>query len=235
MAVRPELKNEILAATIPVAGTPAEHYLKSRGFEFLHDDFTDKVRWLCHSEAPGWQADRPSPVVPAGYAGAVCYIYHTPGTDNVAWVETDMLTASGDRQPKKKYSFGSPKGAVFGFVRSAFGEWHICEGPMDVMRVHQLRYGSGVVSMGGTSNQPPLGLFRGRWLDFKVFIHADGDEPGQKWARAVRSYLASNNLHSSIIYYPAGQDPNSHLPPYDYDKLKEITNDYTPNSERHSR
>lgn len=224
MAVREELKTEILQATRPVAGTPAEHYLISRGFEFLHSDFAEEVKWFDWEDSPHWQTDRHSPVVPKGYVGAICYIYRYPQSGEVAWIETDMLNALGERQPRKRYSFGSPKGAVFGHLGSCFGEWHICEGPIDVMRVHQLRFGVGVVSMGGTANTPPLELFARGGRCFKVFIHSDGDPAGQSWARQVRGYLIANDIEATILYYPAGQDVASYYEPYNHQHFNQRAN-----------
>lgn len=221
MTIRPELKTEIVEASQDVRGTPAEHYLTGRGVLPYHWDTENSVRFLSYDVAPHWQTDRHSPIVPAGYAGAICYIYRTPD-GQLAWVETDMLNALGERHPKKKYSFGSPKGAVFGHLGALFGEWHICEGPLDVLTIFTHRPRVGCISMGGTFNQPPIQLFASRGSAFKVFIHSDGDLPGQTWARKTRHYLACHDIPASIVYYPGGHDPNSYIT--DTDTLERIAN-----------
>ena len=95
----------------------------------------------------------------------------------------------------------------------------LCEGYMDVIRLHMAGFRETVASLGTSLTAEQAGLLK-RFAD-SCFICYDGDSAGQKASLRGMYILAENGLDVRIIRLPSGQDPDDFLranPPESFQK-----------------
>lgn len=226
---------DLFASCAGFAGTPAETYLVARQAHAPELQPLPNILWLPRDAGLAWpdHQNQPSgPVIPAGAAGAVVYVYGDRQGRAVA-ADLDLLTADGRlREPRTRWTFGKPTGAAFLAPMPGVEEWdpssianvHLAEGPVDVLRLRAVwaEWLRAQTLSGAHLEEMPfhMGMAAGGsgnvsvWLPdgcCKLVIHADGDIGGQEWAVAVRERVRGLEWQPTvhIKYYPKGKDPAS--------------------------
>ena len=95
----------------------------------------------------------------------------------------------------------------------------LCEGYMDVIRLHMAGFRESVASLGTSLTAEQAGLLK-RFAD-SCYICYDGDSAGQKASLRGMYILAENGLDVRVIRLPSGQDPDDFLranPPESFQK-----------------
>ena len=95
----------------------------------------------------------------------------------------------------------------------------LCEGYMDVIRLHMAGFRESVASLGTSLTAEQAGLLK-RFAD-RCYICYDGDSAGQKASIRGMYILAENGLDVRVIRLPEGQDPDDFLranPPESFEK-----------------
>ena len=85
----------------------------------------------------------------------------------------------------------------------------LCEGYMDVIRLHMAGFRESVASLGTSLTEEQAGLLK-RFAD-RCCICYDGDSAGQKAMLRGMYILAGNGLDVRVIRLPSGQDPDDFL------------------------
>jgi hypothetical protein len=161
---------------VPIAGTPAELYLLSRG-----------ITAIPPTSVMGYRARA------QGEYGALV-VRLTDGNGALQAVQQVFITADGRKAPLKppKRTNGMQIGCAVKLPGAANGPLIMAEGPETALSVRQAAGGLEVWAVLGTSNFAKVArAHRGVLIGREIMLAADGDAPDSPAARSLRKQVAA--------------------------------------------
>jgi putative DNA primase/helicase len=191
---------ELWAESGPIAGTPAERYLRRRGIEPARL-LTDPPGW---PETLGWHSG----------IGALVVAVNDAETSLVVAVQRIFLTADGERArapdggKRAKLSLGPCKGnaAKLSSWPDPRGRWGLAEGPESALAATMLAGHEvwAALSAGNMANVTPPSYARVA----RIFADNDANAAGMKGARAAAAAFRDRGLEVQVLRVPKrGADP----------------------------
>ena len=196
---------EKAAAAFP--GSPAEAYMKQRGFT------EETLQLFCC----GWDPGEKRVILP--YSGQKIGLYAA-------------RAISEEQQPKYKKLRAADYGGDLLYNPDALeaaailGEYlFLTEGPLDAMSIEQA--GGAAASFLGTGGAGKIALYRGKWPD-KIIYVADNDDPGKKAAEAVKKDFAGLGVFAAVVFPPASVKDANDLLQADPEELARLVSEVWP-------
>ena len=201
-----------LAATVPIAGTAGEMYLRSRGLERRHTPTA--LASLCR--------------MPASVKAALVATLQAPHGRLVVGVQLTYLDPAGRKStvepPRRRFNLEKSPGAGFLLRSSAGGTLLIGEGLEDGLSLTLLGTGPGPRLARYWRLETSLELPKDR----AVVVFRDGDAPGKPADRGLVAgvdHLLLEGAAVKVTNTPDGQDANSILQAAGPDALRALIDD----------